>query len=159
MHKQFWHVSSRLWRTSVMSLHDTQWQCCFFLFKVNILYYYYCTCCVFGEIKLLKKKSALLAICAGTGLRWIPRTKASDVELWSFFDLRLNTRLSKQSWRWWFQTLSRPLWRHCNDEANALATNGFLSQKVSYANFILTKQRSVSWLEMSKSLWYGYKWN
>ena len=21
----------------------------------------------------------------------------------------------KQSWRWWFETLSRPLWRHCND--------------------------------------------
>ena len=22
--------------------------------------------------------------------------------------------LSKQSWRWWFETLSGPLWRHCN---------------------------------------------
>ena len=32
-----------------------------------------------------------------------------------FFDLRLNKRLSKQSWGWWFETLSRPLWRHCND--------------------------------------------
>ena len=31
-----------------------------------------------------------------------------------FFDLRLNKRLSKQSWCWWFETLSRPLWRHCN---------------------------------------------
>ena len=31
-----------------------------------------------------------------------------------FFDLRLNKRLSKQSWGWWFKTLSRPLWRHCN---------------------------------------------
>ena len=27
-----------------------------------------------------------------------------------FFDLRLNIRLSKQSWGWWFET---PLWRHC----------------------------------------------
>ena len=27
----------------------------------------------------------------------------------------LNKRLSKQSWGWWFETLSRPLlWRHCN---------------------------------------------
>ena len=33
-----------------------------------------------------------------TGLRWIPRTKASDVELWFFFDLCLNKRLRKQSW-------------------------------------------------------------
>ena len=31
-----------------------------------------------------------------------------------FFDLRLNKRLSKQSWGWWFETQSRPLWRHCN---------------------------------------------
>ena len=26
----------------------------------------------------------------------------------------LNKRLSKQSWGWWFETLSRPLWPHCN---------------------------------------------
>ena len=29
-----------------------------------------------------------------------------------FFDLRLNKWLSKQSWGLWFETLSRPLWRH-----------------------------------------------
>ena len=39
-----------------------------------------------------------------------PETRSFDV----FFDLRLNTRLSKQSWGWWFETLSRQLWRHCN---------------------------------------------
>ena len=32
-----------------------------------------------------------------------------------FFDLRLNKRLSKQSWGWWFETLSRPLWHHRNE--------------------------------------------
>ena len=26
----------------------------------------------------------------------------------------LNKRLSKQSWGWWFEMPSRPLWRHCN---------------------------------------------
>ena len=26
----------------------------------------------------------------------------------------LNKRLGKQSWGWWFETTSRPLWRHCN---------------------------------------------
>ena len=31
-----------------------------------------------------------------------------------FFDLRVNKRLSEQSWGWWFETLSRPLWRHSN---------------------------------------------
>ena len=37
-------------------------------------------------------------------------TRSFDV----FFDLRLNKRLSKQSRGWWFETLSRPSWRHCN---------------------------------------------
>ena len=31
-----------------------------------------------------------------------------------FFNLRLNKRLRKQSWGWWFETPSRSLWRHCN---------------------------------------------
>ena len=39
-----------------------------------------------------------------------PVTRSFDV----FFDLRPNKRLSKQSWGWLFETLSRSLWRHCN---------------------------------------------
>ena len=60
--------------------------------------------------------SALLAICAGnspvTGEfpAQRPVTRSFDV----FFDLRLNKRLSKLSWGWWFETLSRLLWRHRN---------------------------------------------
>ena len=60
--------------------------------------------------------SALLAICAvnspvpGEFPAQRPVTRSFDV----FFDLRLNKRLSKHSWGWWFETLSRPLWRHCN---------------------------------------------
>ena len=34
-----------------------------------------------------------------------------------FFDLRLNNRLNKRSWGWWFETSSCPLWRHCNVNA------------------------------------------
>ena len=30
------------------------------------------------------------------------------------FDLFFDLRLSKQWWGWWFETPSRPLWRHCN---------------------------------------------
>ena len=61
--------------------------------------------------------SALLAICAGNSPvlgefpAQRPVTRSFDV----FFDLRPNKRLSKQSWGWWFETLSRPLWRHRND--------------------------------------------
>ena len=60
--------------------------------------------------------SALLAICAGNSPvpgkfpTQRPVTRSFDV----FFDLRLSTRLSKQSWGWWFETPSRPLWRHRN---------------------------------------------
>ena len=39
-----------------------------------------------------------------------PVTRSFDV----FFDLRPNKRLNKQSWGWWFETLSWSLWRHCN---------------------------------------------
>ena len=39
-----------------------------------------------------------------------PVTWSFDV----FLDLRPNKRLSKQWWGWWFETLLRPLWRHCN---------------------------------------------
>ena len=65
--------------------------------------------------------SALLAICAGNSPvsgeipAQRPVTRSFDV----FFDLRLNKRLSKQSWGWWFETLSRPLWRHCNELSQA----------------------------------------
>ena len=57
--------------------------------------------------------SALLAICAGNSPG--TRTKASDAELWCFFDLRVNKRLSKQSWGWGFETPASSSWRHCND--------------------------------------------
>ena len=66
--------------------------------------------------------SALLAICAGNSPvpgefpTQRPVTRSFDV----FFDLRLNKRLSKQSWGWWFETLSRPLWRHRNEKASEL---------------------------------------
>ena len=51
-----------------------------------------------------------------TGPRWIPRTKASDAELWCFLWSASDKRLGKQSWGWWFETLSCPLWRLCNDQ-------------------------------------------
>ena len=60
--------------------------------------------------------SALLVICAGkspvTGEFPAQRPVARSFDV--FFDLCLNERLSKQSWGWWFETPSRPLWRHCN---------------------------------------------
>ena len=60
---------------------------------------------------------ALLALCAGNSpvpgefSAQRPVTRSFNV----FFYLRLNKRLSKQSWDWWFETPSRPLWRHRNE--------------------------------------------
>ena len=64
----------------------------------------------------MKTSSVLLAICAGNspvaGEFPAQRTVTRNFDV--FCDLRLNKRLSKQSWGWWFETLSRLLWRYCN---------------------------------------------
>ena len=60
--------------------------------------------------------SAQLAICAGNSPvpgefpAQRPVTRSFDV----FFDSRLNKRLSKQPWGWWFETPAWSLWRHRN---------------------------------------------
>ena len=62
--------------------------------------------------------SALLALCArnspvnGESPTQRPVTRSFD----AFFDLRLNKRLSKQSWGWWSDTPSCSLWHQCNVE-------------------------------------------
>ena len=54
----------------------------------------------------METSSALLAICAGNSpvpgefLAQRPVTRGFDI----VFDLRLNKRLSKQSWGWWYET-------------------------------------------------------
>ena len=60
--------------------------------------------------------SVLLALCEGNSPvigefpSQRPVTRSADV----FFDLCVNKRLSKHSRRWWFETPSHSLWRHCN---------------------------------------------
>ena len=58
--------------------------------------------------------SALLAICAGNSPvpGEYPAQRPVTRSFAIFFDLRLNKRLSKQSWGWWFETLPHPLWRN-----------------------------------------------
>ena len=54
-------------------------------------------------------------------------------------DQRPNKRLSKQSWGWWFETPSRPLWRHCNVFSTAHLGWGHMSVRA----FRLTDQWTV----------------
>ena len=75
----------------------------------------------------MKTISALLAMCAenspvtGEFPAQRPVTQSYDV----FFDLRQNKRLSKQSWGWWFETLSHPLWRHRNQQQTSVTEGDY----------------------------------
>ena len=86
--------------------------------------------------------SALPAICSGnspvTGEfpTQRPVTRSIDV----FFHLRLNKQMSEQSWGWWFETLSRPRWRHCNDAAK---TKQNTSEQCAYIYGIYCKTRKT----------------
>ena len=82
-----------------------------------------------------------------TGLRWIPRTKASDAELWCFFDLCLNKRLRKQSWGWWLDTLLRPLWRHCNVtiRTKCICFRNICEYHILYDSWLCIAKEVLSW--------------
>ena len=101
--------------------------------------------------------SALLTICAGnspvTGEfpAQRPVTRSFNV----FFDLRLNKRLSKQSRGRWFETLSRPLWRHSNESIfNSLnpGDTSWMSDTKPLPNLIRINLKAVRVLE-THSLW------
>ena len=91
-----------------------------------------------------------------TGDRWIPRTKASDTELW-YFLCRPNKRLSKHSWRWCFGTPSRPLWRHWNrdfqNKHNDVMTSYLLSCPMYYRE---SHWLSMGLTEISRVTWQVY---
>ena len=82
----------------------------------------------------MKTSSAWLDISAGnspvTGEfpSQRPVTQSFDI----LFDLRLNKRLNKQWWGWWFEIPSRPIWRHCN----ALV---WLDRKMEFLSFTRKK--------------------
>ena len=114
--------------------------------------------------------SALLAICAGNSPvpgefpTQRPVTWSFDV----FFDLCLNKRLSKQSWGWWFETLSCPLWRHYNEmlprhRDGCVVSNliwGYPQSVCGWA-FNLRKVPKTpgfeSWLRQRKRLYFSYR--
>ena len=79
-----------------------------------------------------------------------PVTRSFDV----FFDLRLNKRLRKQSWRWWFETPSSPLWRHCN--GRQCKRCDFIANPCPIFNGGLTKPSlkfEYGWIDTSHPWW------
>ena len=107
--------------------------------------------------------SALLAICAGnspvTGEfpAQTPVTRSFGV----FFDLRLNKRLSKQSWGWCVEMLSPPLWRHSNGSQVAkwigqtLAQHWYIHPDVESTLIRLTL---LSWIPKHVGRTYCVSW-
>ena len=88
-----------------------------------------------------KHFSALLAICAGNSRpAQRPLTRSFDV----FFDLRRNKWLSKQWWGWWFETLCRPLWRHCNDNIRMAHSEYFVCWSLWWHSQLKTGKSNVS---------------
>ena len=102
--------------------------------------------------------SALLAICAGNSPpsgefpAQRPVTRSSDV----FFDLCLNKRLRKQSWGWWFETLSRPLWRHCNEKEHTYSAPSTL-----FGNTLKLKRNGRHFADviLLYEIWLDFHWN
>ena len=78
-------------------------------------------CMQMENIFQMETFSALLAICGGNSPvpGEFPTQKQVTRSFDVFFDLRLNKRLSKQSWGWWFKMPLRPLWRHSNENSTA----------------------------------------
>ena len=67
-----------------------------------------------------------------------------------FFDLRLNKRLSKQSWGWWLETLSCPLWRYRNEE-NIMYSYPTIRTKSSLSdNLAKNNSWAVGYITMNK---------
>ena len=97
--------------------------------KLIIVSWFQCGCMSRGKFKMMMSWNGNIFRVTGplcrefTGHRWIPRTKASDAELWCFLWSDPNKRLGKQSWGWWFETPSRSLWRHRNEKSSDTPTS------------------------------------
>ena len=94
--------------------------------------------------------STLLALCAGnlpvTGEFPSQRPVARSFDV--FFDLRLNKRLSKQSWGWWLDTKSRSLWRRCNVKQVML--------EIRYHGYIVCKfTKSPNHIWRTRQIWWN----
>ena len=72
-----------------------------------------------------------------------PVTRSFDV----FFDLRLNKRLSKQPWGWWFETPPWSLWRHRMVLLLALCHRRFPCSLLFLSHLHLRKQSWGWWFE------------
>ena len=102
----------------------------------------------------METSSALLALCAGnspiTGEFLAQRlvTRSFDAP----FDLRLNKRLSKQSWGWWFETPSRSLWRHRNGSSMKYFTMASLRLPATASYWLSNSYKEAIFIKISSTV-------
>ena len=93
-------------------------ECCWFLcFLIVFVLLVKLSFCTVMRIKVFMMTSSNGNIFRVTGPGEFPTQRPVTRSFDVFFDLRLNNRLSKHSWGWWFETLSCSLWRHRNIES------------------------------------------
>ena len=100
--------------------------------------------------------SALLAICAGNSpiTDEFPAQKPVTRSFGVLFDLRLNKWLSKQSWGWWFETLSHPLWRYCNDDVGKLTNTQTNRSKTKQCDYCMHNSWAILDIQTSFSNYF-----
>ena len=102
---------------------------------------------------------ALPAICAGNSPvpGEFPAQRPVTLSFNVFYDPRLNKRLSKLPWGWWCETLSCPLWRHCNDLMGCYSS--FVRRDYAWRHHVMvTLFASVALkVQTRKALWRLHK--
>ena len=83
-----------------------------------------------------------------------PVTRSVDV----FFDLRLNKRLSKQPWGWWFETPSWSLWRQCNELEMHMLIHGVITVMIIQVSPSGISVKLLNWI-LFQLLYFCLKWN
>ena len=78
--------------------------------------------------------SALLATCAGNSS--VPVEFSAQRLVTQGFDVFFDLHPNKQSWGQWFETPSRPLWRHCNVRHNFNSNWNAIEVRVWMNNYI-----------------------
>ena len=84
-----------------------------------------------------------------------PVTRSFDI----FFDLRLNKWLRKQSWGWWFEMPSRPLWLHYDVIVMVIVGGGTTLYLHKHANVSLDiydyENVFGTWFRMHFDIWFS----
>ena len=102
---------------------------------------------------LMETFSALLVLCAGnspvTGK--FPWQRLMTRSFHIFLDMCLDKRLNKRWGRWWFDSPSRSLWRHCNVLVSWRGISRILILHMKRCIPLFSKSLKITFFEMPMS--------